>query len=119
MSERLRRVLNSVVLRPVPAAVAAAAVVAVLVIQPWGAPTEGDFSESEVARATAETKLALAYVGGVTRRARSEVRARVIEGEPMAMTVRRISNSMKWTGSPGSERPNPDGLPEVKREGSS
>jgi anti-sigma factor RsiW len=118
-AERIRRVLASTVLRPVPAAVAAAAVVAVLVIQPWRAPTEVDFSTSEVARATAETKLALAYVGGVSRRAQSEVRERVIEGESMATTVRQISKSMKWTGSPGSEKPKSEGLPQEKREGSS
>ena len=117
--ERFRRVLGSVVLRPVPAAVAAVAVVAVLVIQPWRAPTQAGFSESEVARATAETKLALAYVGGVTRRAQSEVRERLIEGEPVAMTMRRISQALEWTGSAGLKEPEINRLPREVSEGSS
>ncbi len=119
LPSRFRRVLGLLVLRPVPAAVAVAAIVAVLVIQPWRAPTDAGYTETEVARATAETKLALAYVGGVSRRAQSEIRERVIEGEPVAMTVRRISRSMNWTGRPGSNEPKPDGLPQEHSEGSS
>jgi hypothetical protein len=116
--ESFRRVLGSVALRPVPAAVAAAAVAAVLVMQPWRSPTEVGFSESEVARATAETRLALAYVGGVSRRAQFEVRERLIGREPVATTVRRISQALEWTGSAGIQEPETNRLPREVSEGS-
>jgi hypothetical protein len=51
-------------------------------------------AKSEVERVTAETKLALAYLGSAAKQAERQVAARLVEGEAMATTVGSISRSM-------------------------
>jgi hypothetical protein len=96
---RLGEALRGSILRPMPALAAAATVVlAFVVLFPWRSPTVPEYADHEITRAAEETKLALAYVGGVARRAEIRVTERVLEEGVAAQTVRGISRSMKIIG---------------------
>ena len=120
VGERFDLFLNTVARRPVPAVAALAAVIVlVLAVAPWmGKPTP-QISEREAARAAAETRLALAYVGVVARRAEQHVRYRILSDGPVSATVRGISRSIKWTGGPAGAEPTTTVLPKKNPEGSS
>ena len=63
LAARLLAYFEGFMFRPVPALAAVAAVVLIfLVLFPWSRPTESQYTDQEVARAAAETRLALAYV---------------------------------------------------------
>jgi len=118
-AERMRSLFKKMAVRPAPAlAAVAAAVFLVLVIQPWGDRSAPQYTEDEVLRATAETKLALAYVGNITRRAEMQVR-QVIDEKAVNAAVRGISRSLEWTGNAGGGELPASASPSNKREGSS
>jgi len=106
VSERLGGRLGWLTLRPVPAAIAVAAVAVLLfVIVPWGERPGAHYSDREIRRATAETRLALAYVGDAARRAERGVRRKVLEEREFPATVREISRTLSWAGETGAARP--------------
>jgi anti-sigma factor RsiW len=89
--------------RPVPALAAVAAVVLmVLVLSPWRRPTEPQYTDQEVARAAAETRLALAYVGSIAQRAELRVKERVFDEGAAAQTVRGVRRSLQVIGEAGA-----------------
>jgi hypothetical protein len=89
--------------RPVPALAAVAAVVlAVLMFSSSPRPNEPQYSDQEVARAVAETKLALVYVGSIAQRAELRVRERVLNEGAAARTVRGVQRSLQVIGQAGA-----------------
>jgi hypothetical protein len=72
-----------------------------------------------VARAAEETKLALAYVSSITRRAEFQARRKVFEDGTVSATVRGISRSLDWTGGAAGAEPTTTVLPKRNNEGSS
>ncbi len=90
-------------IRPAPAfAVAAAVVLLVLVVSPWRQPTEPQYTDREVARAVAETRFALAYVGSVAQRAELRVKERVLNQGAAGKTVRGVRRSLQVIGEAGA-----------------
>jgi len=121
MGERLNEFLNAVMRRPAPA-VAAVAVIAVLVLAVvplLRTPTTPRYSAEEVERATEETKLALAYVGGIARHAERQARQKVMSEAAVSGTLREISRSIEWTGAAVSPAPSTTKRPKRIDEGSS
>ena len=57
----------------------------------------------DVESVAAETRLALAYLGDVARRAEEKAAARVIEGRAVVATMNDMSSSLKWVLGPGPE----------------
>ena len=103
LAERLRTFLADTVFRPLPAVAAVAAVVLlVLVLSPWRRPAEPQYTDQEVARAAAETRLALAYVGDIAQRAELRVKQRVLEQGVAAQTARGFRRSLKLIGEAAS-----------------
>jgi anti-sigma factor RsiW len=99
LAEKLRTFLENSILRPVPALAAVAAVVLmVLVLSPWRRPAEPQYTDQEVARAAAETRLALAYVGSIAQRAELRVKERVLDDGAAAQTVRGFQRSLQVIG---------------------
>lgn len=84
------------------AGVAAIAVVVLLagVILPRRQASPARPTATELARVTAETRLALAYLGDVVRRAESRAKARVIEDRAVLATITEVSSSLKWVQGP-------------------
>jgi len=121
IGERARGLLDAIVTRPVPAVAAVAAIVLfMLAVVPWRqSETPPRYSAEEVARAAEETKLALAYVSSITRRAEFQVRRRVFEDGAVSATVRGISRSLDWTGTAVGAEPTTTVLPKQNHEGSS
>jgi len=102
LEERLRAFLADTVFRRLPALAALAAVVLlVLVLSPWRPPAEPQYADEEVARAAAETRLALAYVGNIAQRAELRVKQRVFEQGVAAQTARGFQRSLKFIGEAG------------------
>lgn len=100
--ERIRAFLEEYGIRPVPAfAVVAAVVLMVLVISPWRRTTEPQYTEQEIARAAAETRLALAYVGKIAHRAELRVKERVLDEGAAAQTMRGVRRSLHVIGEAG------------------
>ena len=98
LTERLRLLSVRLTSRPVPAiAAAAATVLLVLAVQPWGDRSSPQYTDEEIRRAVAETKIALAYVGKISHRAGSKVR-HVIDEKAVSTAVRGVSRSIQWTG---------------------
>ena len=96
LAQRLRSFFDDLVSRPVPALAAVAAVVlVVLVLSPSPRPTEPEYTDQEVARAVAETRLALAYVGSIAQRAELRVKERVLNEGAAAQTVRGVRRSLR------------------------
>jgi hypothetical protein len=117
-ADGLRSLFEKMAARPAPAlAAAAAAVFLVLVIQPWGDRSAPQFTEEEIRQATVDTKLALAYVGNITRRAERKVR-HAIDEKAVTPTMQGIARSMEWTGNAGGGLP-ASTSPSNNREGSS
>jgi hypothetical protein len=120
VGERARGLMDAVILRPAPAiATLAVVVVVMLAVLPARESGTPQYTDKEVARAAEETKLALAYVSSVTRRAESQVRRKVLEDGAVAATVHRISRSMDWTGTVAGAEPTTTVLPKEEHEGSS
>ena len=102
-AERLRAFFDDLVSRPVPALAAVAAVVLIfLVLSPWSRPIEPQYTDQEVARAAAETRLALAYVGSIAQRAELRVKERVLDQGAAAQTVRGVRRSLQVIGEAGA-----------------
>ena len=78
-----------------------------------------EISDKEVLRATIETKLALSYLGEVTRRAERQVRQQVFIEKVVSTAAHGISRSLEWTlDAGGRELPDPVSTPK-NGEGSS
>jgi len=119
LTERISRVLGWVVLRPVPTAVSLVAMVALLlVIVPRGERQTEQFSEMEIRRATAETRLALAYVSDAAQRAERGVRQKVLEERGFRAAVRGISRTLSWAGDMGVAQPTIPASPTNTSKGS-
>ncbi len=121
IGERARGLLDTVVSRPVPAMAAVAAIVLfMLALVPWRqSETPPRYSAEEVERAAEETKLALAYVGGIARYAQRQARHKVLSDDAVSGTLREISRSIEWTGAAVSSAPATTKLPKRNNEGSS
>jgi len=105
--------------RPVPAlATVAAVVVMVLVLSPWRQPPEPKYTDQEVARAVAETRLALAYVGSVAQRAELRVKEKVLKEGAAAQTVSGIRRSLRVIGEAGAATVDPPATPGTEMKGS-
>jgi hypothetical protein len=100
---RLQEALQGVVLRPVPALAAVAAIVLmVVVLAPWRIPSSSQYTDHEITRAAKETKLALALVGSAARRAEASLADKVLREGVAAETVRGIDRSLKIIGGAAS-----------------
>jgi anti-sigma factor RsiW len=87
------------IFRPMPALAAVATVVLLVVVfSPWRGPTTPQLVDHEITRATEETKLALALVGSVTRKAELSVAESILEDGVAAQTVRGINRSLQIIG---------------------
>lgn len=119
LAEKLRVFFGNVVIRPAPAIAAAAAVVlVVLVLSPSPRPTEPEYTDQEVARAVAETRLALAYVGSVAQRAELRVKKRVLNEGAAAQTVRGVRRSLRVIGEAGAATADLPATPRPQVKGS-
>ncbi len=117
--ERLRNFLEEIRIRPVPAFAAVVAVVLMVVVaSPWRQPAEPQYTDQEVARAVAETRLALAYVGNVAQRAELRVKQRVFNQGVAAQTVRGVRRSLQVIGEAGAATADPDATPPTQVKGS-
>jgi anti-sigma factor RsiW len=118
-AERLRAFFDDLVSRPVPAlAVVAAVVLVFLVLSPWSRPTEPEYTDQEVARAAAETRLALAYVGRIAQRAELRVKERVLDQGAAAQTVRGVRRSLHVIGEAGAATADLPATPRPQVKGS-
>jgi anti-sigma factor RsiW len=118
-AERLGAFFGDSVPRPVPAIAAVATVVVmVLVLSPWRGPNEPQYTDQEVARAAAETRLALAYVGSIAQRAELRVKARVLDEGVAAQTVRGVRRSLRIIGGVGTEESDLPTTPRPQLKGS-
>jgi anti-sigma factor RsiW len=94
--------------RPVQVLAAGAAVILmVLIASPSRRPAEPQYTDQEVARAVAETRLALAYVGSVAQRAELRVKQRVLNEGVAAQTVRGVRRSLQAIGDAGAATADP------------
>ena len=119
LGERLRAFVEVSRFRPVPALAAVAAVVlVVLVLSPSPRPTEQQYTEQEVDRAVAETKLALAYVGSIAQRAELRVKERVLNEGAAARTVRGVRRSLQIIGEAGATAAELPATPTTQLKGS-
>ena len=118
-AERLGAFVEPVKPRRVPALAAVAAVVVlVVVLSPWRRPPEPQYTDQEIARAVAETRLALAYVGSVARRAELRVKERVFDEGAAAQTVRGVRRSIQVLGEAGTAVADPPATPRTQVKGS-
>ena len=105
--------------RPAPVLAAVAAVVVmVMVLYPWRRPPELQYTDQEVARAVAETRLALAYIGSVAQRAELRVKARVLDQGVAAQTVRGVQRSLRVIGEAGADTADLPATPRPQLKGS-
>ena len=117
--ERFRVFLDDVRIRPVPAFAAVVVVILlVLVDSPWRRPAEPQYTDQEVARAVAETRLALAYVGSVAQRAELRIKERVFNEGVAAQTVRGVRRSLQVIGEAGAATADPLATPRNGMKGS-
>ena len=117
--DKLATVLASAVRRPLPVAAAAAAVVlAIVLIAPWEGRHETVYSDAEIYQATQETKLALAYIGNITRRAELRVKERVLDQGVAVKTMRDVSRTFQMIGGMGSGAVKPPVTPYPTVKGS-
>lgn len=83
--------------RPVAAVTAvAAAVLLALSLAPERKASTPQTNAAEVERVTAETRLALAYLGSAARRAEARVKSSVIEDRAVVATLNGVSTSLRW-----------------------
>ena len=110
--EKVLSLLPSGVRRPLPAAAALAAVVlAVVLVAPWGGRDAPEYSDEEIQRVTAETRLALAYVGSISRRAELRVKERVLDEGVAAEALRDVSRTFQIIGGMGAGAATPPATP--------
>jgi len=120
IGEKVRGLLDAITWRPAPAVVALVVIVVlVMVVFPGRRSGTPQYTDQEVARAAEETKLALAYVSSITRRAEIQARRKVFEDGAVSATVRGISRSLDWTGTAAGAEPTTTVLPKQNNEGSS
>ena len=98
LGERFRLFLEESRISLVPVAAAVAVVLIVLVVSPWGRLSEPQYSDQEIARAVAETRLALACIGSVAQRAELRVKEKVLQEGVAAQTVRGVRRSLRVIG---------------------
>ncbi len=97
--ERLKTFLDGSMQRPVTAVTILAVVVLVVVaVSPWRDRSVPRYTDQEIARATEETKLALAYVGSITRRAELRVKEKIFDDGVAAQTVSGVRRSLRIIG---------------------
>ncbi len=119
VGERLSSTLGWLTQRPLRAVVAVAAVAVLLfVVVPRGEGPGAHYTESEIRRATAETRLALAYVSSAARRAERGVRKKVLEEREFPATMREISRTLSWAGETGVAQPTVPASPTNTSKGS-
>jgi len=100
--------------RPVAAVTAvAAAVLLALVLAPGRKTSPPQINTAEVERVTAETRLALAYLGSAARRAEARVKSSVADDRAVVATLNGVSTTLRWAR--GSEN---DPTPIIENEGS-
>jgi anti-sigma factor RsiW len=117
--ERFRAFLEDHRIHPVPAfAVIAAVILIVLVVSPWRRPAEPQYTDQEVARAVAETRLALAYVGSIAQRAELRVKERILDEGAAAQTVRGFRRSLQVIGEVGAATADQPATPRPQVKGS-
>lgn len=117
--ERLSGVFSWLVSRPVPAAIAVAAIVVLLfVVIPKNDRPGAHYTDRQVRRAAAETRLALAYVSDAARRAERGVRKKVLEERNFPATVRGVSRTLSWAGETGVAQPTIPASPTNTSKGS-
>ena len=105
--------------RTMPAAAAlAAAVLVVVLVAPRGGRTAPEYSDEEIRRASAETRLALAYVGSITRRAELRVKKRVLDEGVAAKALRDASRTIQIIGEMGVGAATPPATPDPNVKGS-
>ena len=103
LAEGLRALFGVFVSRPLPTLAAVAAVALMIVVLfPSPRPTEPQYTDQEVARAVAETRLALAYVGSIAQRAELRVKEKVLKEGPAAQTVSGVRRSLRVIGEAAS-----------------
>lgn len=118
-SKRVRAFIDDVVSRQVPALAAIAAVVLlVLLLSPWRRPAEPQYTDQEIAQATAETRLAFAYVGSIAQRAELRVKERVLDDGAAARTVRGVRRSLQLIGEAGAAAADLPATPRSQVKGS-
>jgi hypothetical protein len=118
-SRKVLSLFPPAVRRPLPAVAAlAAAVLAVVLVAPWGGQDAPEYSEEEIHRATAETRLALAYFGSITRRAELRVKQRVLDEGVAAKAVRDVSRTFQIIGGMGAGAATPPATPYPTVKGS-
>ncbi len=83
---------------------AAAAAVLALTLGPQPRPRQPSPTSAEARRAADDTRLALAVLAGVARRAEDRVRGRVLEGA-VGTAVQGVSRSLRWVGETGGPEP--------------
>jgi anti-sigma factor RsiW len=99
LANRLGEAWRGSIIRPMPALAAVATIVLlVVVLSPWPGPTTQQPVDYEIRRATEETKLALALVENVARRAQLSVAESILENGVAAQTVRGINRSLQIIG---------------------
>jgi hypothetical protein len=97
--EKLKDILDGSMQRPVTAgAVLAVVVLVVVTVSPWRDRSALQYTDQEIERATEETKLALAYVGSITRRAELRVKKKIFDDGVAAQTVSGVRRSLKIIG---------------------
>jgi len=117
--ERFRAFLEDHRIHPVPAfAVISAVILIVLVVPPWRPPAEPQYTDQEVARAVAETRLALAYVGSIAQRAELRVKERILDEGAAAQTVRGVRRSLHLIGEVGAATADQPATPRPQLKGS-
>lgn len=96
------------------AAAVAAAAVLVLTFGPQPRPRQPSPTSAEARQAVDDTRLALAVLAGVTRRAEDRVRGRVLESA-VGAAVKGVSRSLRWVGEPGGPEPESARSPGAER----
>jgi anti-sigma factor RsiW len=112
--------LSGLIPRPVLAAAAVTAVVvaAIVIVEPWNESGASRYSEQEIERATLQTRLALAYVGSVARRAEIRVKHRVLDENAAVQTVSGIGRSIKKIGEASAASAVSSASPSPQEKGS-
>jgi len=119
LAEGLRALFGVFVSRPLPTLAAAAAVALMIVVLfPSPRPTEPQYTDQEVARAVAETRLALAYVGSIAQRAELQVKTRVLDKGPAVQTVRGVQRALDFIGEAGIAAADQAATPQTQMKGS-
>ena len=119
LAERFRVFREDFKIRPVPVLAAiAVGILLVLVDSPWRRPAEPQYTDQEVARAVAETRLALAFVGSIAQRAELRIKERIFNEGVAAQTVRGVRRSLQVIGEAGAATADPLATPRNATKGS-